>query len=177
MIRQERIRELRKKQGLTLMELAEKTGLSSSLLSQIERGLVDPTVSSFWKICTALNVPLTYFFPGSEEDRLLVRKGEHRLLEFSNSKVRYHELIPNRTGKQEFLLVEIQPGEMSEKELVSHPGEESGFVLKGELTVALGEEEIHLKEGDSIHFLSTTPHRYLNRGKETAVSIWVMTSP
>ncbi|MEX3712431.1 XRE family transcriptional regulator [Cytobacillus horneckiae] len=174
MIRENKIREIRKKQGLTLADLSGKTGLSQGLLSQIERGLVDPTVSNFWKICTALNTPMNYFFEGQKEDRIVIRKGEHRLLQLSNDKVLYHELIPSHVGDDQILLVEILPGEQSEMELISHPGVEFGFVVQGEMKIVLGQEEILLGEGDSVHFQSTTPHRYMNVGEEKAVSIWVM---
>ncbi|MGG1574097.1 helix-turn-helix domain-containing protein [Fictibacillus sp. NRS-1165] len=176
MIQGGRLRELRKQRNFTLQEFAVQTGLSSSLLSQIERGLVDPTVSTFWKICSSLSVPLHYFFQGAEEDELVVRKNQRRLIQLSDEKVRYHELTPNRGGKLDFLMVEIEPGEMNEAELVSHQGHECGIVLKGELKVILGEKEIHLHEGDSIHFPSITPHRYINPGERMSVSIWAMTT-
>ncbi|WP_231571214.1 cupin domain-containing protein [Gordoniibacillus kamchatkensis] len=70
--------------------------------------------------------------------------------------------------------MEIQPGEMAEAELVSHPGEECGYILQGEMKVILGGQEIYLYEGDSICFPSTTPHRYVNTGDKTALSIWAM---
>jgi transcriptional regulator with XRE-family HTH domain len=172
----EKVRVVRKQKGLTLQELADKTGLSSSLLSQIERGLVDPTVSTFWKICAALNIPFSSFFEGNKETTFVVRKDQRRVVELSNSKVRYHELTPhNHSGNMEFILVEIQPGEITEMELVSHTGEECGFVLQGSLKVCLGDEEIILNEGDSISFQSMVPHRYINPGNEISLSIWAMT--
>lgn len=176
MLQGNRIRELRKSKNLTLQELSELTGLSPSLLSQIERNLVDPTVTTFWKICETLNVPITYFFQGMgmEENSLVVRKENRRIMKLSNAKVRYHQLTPNKKGVIEFIMVEIQPGEMSEAELVSHSGEECGFVLQGELKIILGDQEYFLREGDSIQFSSTIPHRYINPGKSVSLSIWAM---
>ncbi|AJY74400.1 helix-turn-helix domain-containing protein [Paenibacillus beijingensis] len=170
----ERVREMRKQRDYTLQELAEKTGLSIGLLSQIERGIVDPTVGTFWKICTALNVPIHHFFQGIEEEHIVVRKDRRRLMELSDSNVRYHILSPNRPGKIEYLLVEIEPGDMIEKDLISHSGEECGFVIQGEMKIILDQQEIVLNEGDSICFPSTTPHRYVNIGSGVAVSIWAM---
>lgn len=169
-----RVREIRKQKNYTLKDLAEKSGLSISLLSQIERGIVDPTVSTFWKICTSLDIPIHHFFQGIEEERIVVRKNQRRMMELSDSNVRYHILSPNRVGKIEYLLVEIQPGDMSEAELVSHPGEECGYILQGELKIILDQQEIHLFEGDSICFPSTTPHRYVNSGSQVSLSIWAM---
>lgn len=174
MFQGERVREIRRQRNITLKELAEKTGLSTSLLSQIERRLVDPTVSTFWKICTALDIPFHHFFQEIDEDRMVVRKDERRLMELSNSSVRYHILSPDNSGKIQFLLVEIKPGEMREVELVSHPGVECGLVLEGQLKVILGPQEIHLDEGDSICFPSTTPHRYVNPVDRVSISVWAM---
>ncbi len=169
-----RIREIRKQKQYTLQELAEKAGLSTSLLSQIERGIVDPTVGSFWKISVALNIPIHHFFQEIEEEHIVVRKDQRKIMELANSSVRYHMLSPNRLGKIEYLLVEIQPGERVEKELVSHPGEECGYILSGELKIILDQQEIVLYEGDSISFPSTTPHRYVNTSDKVSLSIWAM---
>lgn len=170
----ERVREIRKQKQYTLQDMAEKTGLSIGLLSQIERGIVDPTVGTFWKICSALNIPIHHFFQGIEEEHVVVRKDQRRLMELSDSRVRYHILNPNRVGKIEYLLVEIQPGEMAETDLVRHQGEECGYIIQGELKVILDQQEITLYEGDSICFPSTTPHRYVNVGKTKALSVWAM---
>lgn len=170
----QRLREIRKSKELTLNQLASKTGLSISLLSQIERSIVDPTVGTFWKICTSLDIPIHQFFQEIEEEHLIVRKSERKIMELSHSNVRYHILSPNRSGKIEYLLVEIGPNETLESELVSHPGEECGYILQGELKIILGNQEIYLKEGDSICFQSTTPHRYVNVGQRVSISIWAM---
>lgn len=173
----EKIREIRKEKGLTLQELAKKTGLSSSLLSQIERKLVDPTVSTFWKICTSLNIPFNAFFEGGDVETIVVRKDKRRVVELANSNVKYHDLTPpNKAGTMDFIIVEIQPGDTTELELISHSGEESGYVLQGKLKVFWGNKEFDLNEGDSIYFSSMTPHRYMNPGSELSVSIWGMTS-
>ncbi|WP_042353896.1 helix-turn-helix domain-containing protein [Bacillus rubiinfantis] len=174
MLQGSKIRELRKTKNLTLKDLAVQTGLSTSLLSQIERDLVDPTVTTFWKICETLQVPINYFFQDMEEESLVVRRDSRRIMELSNGNVRYHQLTPNKNGKIEFIMVEIQPGERSDVGLVSHSGEECGFVLQGQLIVNLEGREYFLNEGDSIHFSSSIPHRYFNPGDIPTLSIWTM---
>ncbi|MBO8163636.1 MAG: cupin domain-containing protein [Brevibacillus sp.] len=166
------LREIRKQKQLTLKQVAEATGLSASLLSQIERGLVDPTVGTFWKICEALDVPINRFFLPSERQDPVIRKDMRKTIHLRDTHVRYHVLTPIDQGKIEFLLVEIEPGESVSRELVTHSGEECGFVLKGELKVILDDNEYHLFEGDSIGFPSTLPHRFLNPGKDVSLSIW-----
>ncbi|MET3290371.1 helix-turn-helix domain-containing protein [Brevibacillus fluminis] len=166
------VRQLRQQKRLTLQNLADKTSLSVSLLSQIERGLVDPTISTFWKICSALDVPINHFFQLPPEQDPVIRKDQRKIIELAETNVKYHVLTPIQQGKIEFLLVEIEPGEIVQPELVAHSGEECGFVLQGELKVMLDDREYHLHEGDSIGFPSTHPHRYLNPGKKTSISIW-----
>lgn len=166
------IREIRKQKQLTLQSLAEKTGLSSSLLSQIERGLVDPTVGTFWKICSALDVPINHFFRINEGQDPVIRGNQRKVIQLRNTNVKYHVLTPLQQGKIEFLLVEIEPGETLQPELVSHSGEECGFIIQGELKVLLDDQEYHLYEGDSMGFVSTKPHRYINPSNNVSISIW-----
>jgi transcriptional regulator with XRE-family HTH domain len=166
------LREIRKQKQLTLQNLADRTGLSMSLLSQIERGLVDPTVGTFWKICSALDVPINHFFRRPDDQDPVIRKNRHKLIQLKNSNVKYHVLTPLQQGKIEFLLIEIEPGEMLEQEQISHSGEECGFILRGELKVLLADREYHLYEGDSIGFSSTSPHRFINPGTSASLAIW-----
>jgi len=170
-----KIRQVRKEKGLTLQELAQRTGLSPSLISQIERQRVDPTVSTFWKICSSLNIPLNFFFEGRSEESFVVRKDQRRIVELADANVKYHDLTPpNKSGTADFILVEIQPGNTTKPELISHAGEECGYILQGSLKVFLGDKAFDLHEGDSIYFPSTTPHRYMNTGNEVSISLWAM---
>jgi len=109
---------------------------------------------------------------------MVVRKEQRKIIQISNSNVRYQLLSPNLQGQIELLLVEIEPGTTHDPEgMISHVGEECGFVLEGELDVRLGIQEIHLNEGDSISFPSSTPHRFMNLGQKTCRSVWAMTPP
>ena len=71
--------------------------------------------------------------------------------------------------------VTLRGGESYSHEMVTHEGEECGFVLKGTLTLLLDGKEYRLNEGDSIYFRSTIPHKYLNNDEEDCVSVWAMT--
>ncbi|MDI6880116.1 MAG: cupin domain-containing protein, partial [Desulfitobacteriaceae bacterium] len=62
-------------------------------------------------------------------------------------------------------------------DLLAHQGEECGVIIQGEMTVVVGEREYLLKEGDSIYFDSTIPHRFFNHGDKVAIGIWAMTPP
>jgi transcriptional regulator with XRE-family HTH domain len=172
-----KIRELRQGQGISIEQLAEKTALSTGLISQIERNITGPSVASLWKIAKALNVTMHYFFDEEKENNPIVRRNERKKIMLPNSNITYELLSPDLQRKIEFLLIEIEPGNCSTHELISHEGEECGFVLQGTLKVKWGTQEYILYEGDSIYFDSTVPHRYVNAGDEKTVSIWAMVPP
>lgn len=172
-----KIRKLRQEQSISIEQLAERTKLSTGLISQVERNITGPSVTTLWKIAKALNASINYFFDEYEEMDPVVRKDMRKKIILPNSKVTYELLSPNLKGKIEHLLVEIEPGQYNTKELISHEGEECGYIIKGILKVKLGDKEYILQEGDSIYFDSNIPHRYVNAGNEKVVSIWAMTPP
>lgn len=171
------IRKLRRKQNISIEQLAEKTGLSTGLISQLERNITGPSVASLWKIAKALNVSINYFFEGFEENDPIVRKNERKKIQLPNSNITYELLCPNLQRAIEMLLVKIEPGECSTEERICHEGEECGYVIQGTLKVKWGDKEYLLNEGDSIYLDSTVPHRYVNCGNITSISIWAMVPP
>lgn len=173
-----KLRTIRKQQGFTIRKLAEEAGVSVSQISQIERGQVIPTLELFWKLCQVLQMPLNYFFEDDhlDQENIVVRKNNRRQIHFPNSNVAYHLLSPYDNGYLQFLLIEIEPGEVHEPKQIAHAGEECGFVQSGQLTVWLGDQKYVLEEGDSIQFRSSIPHRFINESLEKSISIWAMTS-
>lgn len=176
-----KIREIRKSKQLSIAELAEKTGLSTGIISQIERDLVTPSVVTFWKISKALEVSFGYFFDEVEEEQAVlspvVKRDQRKTIKTSNRKALYELLSQDLNRKIEFLYITIKPGEQSEGGLVMHEGEECGVVIKGRLLIKMENEEYILEEGDSIYYDSTIPHRYVNIGDEDCESVWAMTPP
>jgi transcriptional regulator with XRE-family HTH domain len=175
------IREFRLARNMSIKELSEKTNLTSSLISQVERDLISPSLNSLAKISGALKVPIVSFFTEATPKPwpVMRKKQRKKTTIFSSSHVIYQLLSPDPDKKIELLLVEIEPekDENDGNELVTHSGEECGYVIKGELEVRLGKERYYLKEGDSIYFQSRIPHRFKNTGKEKVISIWAMTPP
>ena len=173
-----KIRELRQAQNISIEQLSEKTGLSTGLISQIERNITGPSVASMWKIAKALSVSMNYFFDEIEEDNPIVRRDQRKKIMLPNSNITYELLSPDlRDKKIECLLIEIEPGECSTEDQISHEGEECGYVIQGTLKVKWGNKEYVLGEGDSIYFDSTVPHRYVNAGNVKCISIWSMVPP
>lgn len=175
------IREFRLARNMSIKELSKKTNLTSSLISQVERNLISPSLNSLTKISGALKVPIVSFFTEAtlKPCPITRKKQRKKTVIFSSSHVIYQLLSPDPDRKIEFLSVEIEPeeDENDENELIMHTGEECGYVIKGELEVRLGKERYYLKEGDSIYFQSRIPHRFKNTGKGKAISIWAMTPP
>lgn len=171
-----KIRSLRQKQNLSIEQVAERSGLSKGLISQIERDMTGPTVASLWKIAKALNVNINYFFDEENEFEPLVRKDERKIIQVKGKR-KYELLCPDLKRAIEMLWIEIEPGESSSRDLISHDGEECGVVIRGKLQVVCGEKTYHLNEGDSIYLDSTTPHRYFNISNEPCTSVWAMVPP
>lgn len=175
----EKIRDLRTKSGMKIKDLATKADVSSSLISQIERNKVAPSVTVMYRIAKALSVSVGFFF---DEDvavktNPVVRRNERKTLRIDGSSAVYELLSPDTNQDIEFLYIALKAGEISNAELISHEGEECGFVLKGHMLVKLGQDEYYLGEGDAISFKSTIPHRYINIGDRECISIWAMTPP
>lgn len=171
-----KIRKLRKERNLSLQELSKKSGVSLAMISQIERGKADPTITTLYKLCKGLDITIGSLVMDEPEPQRIVRRDHRKTIFLPNSKAKYQLLTSSLRTNLEMIMVELEPNEQ-DRQLISHTGEECGFVLKGELTVVLDDEEFVLNEGDSITFNSSIPHRFINQGNETCISIWAMTPP
>ncbi|TQR21217.1 helix-turn-helix domain-containing protein [Psychrobacillus vulpis] len=171
-----RIRYLRKSQGLTSEELAKLAGISQSMISQIERGQVSPSLETLWKLSHSLQVPVFSFFEMEESNIVKIsRAKETKVVKRVRPNVSYELLSPSSGKQMSFFKMVVEPGEDLNAPLMYHVGEECGIMLKGSLRIEV-EGEIHIiNEGDSVYFDSSLPHRFMNLGEENAVSIWAMT--
>lgn len=176
------VRELRKVRGLTLKELSLKSGLSTGLLSQMERGISAPSIRSLQALGRALEVPASWFFhdrhaqPAHERD-VIVRRGTGRQLSFDEDGFRKELVTPDLSGALEALIVTIDPGGSSGVEPYSHSGEEIGYVLEGEIELWVADNHYRLEAGDCFRFASTNMHRFANPGQKEARVLWVITPP
>ena len=174
-----KIKALRTKAGLSIKELAEKSSVSTGLISQIENDKVVPSVTALYKVAKALNVSVGYFFDDEPtvHTNPVVRKDERKRLLIDKSTGIYEMLTPDMNRNIEFLYIILKGGESSNTDLIAHEGEECGYVLKGHLLIKIGSNEYYLGEGDSISFDSSIPHRYINISDRESHSIWAMTPP
>jgi len=169
-----RIRDLRKKKGMSLAVLAEKSETSAGLISQIERNLVAPSVFIMYRIAQSLDIDISYFF-NTETAYNLQRKGTHQVMSTNHGLNSHILLNSEQPGRPyDFLYLILKGGEHYKKDCIAHNGEECVYILSGTMHFIIDDEELVLNPGDSLHFNSTHPHLYLNKGKEDCESIWVI---
>jgi transcriptional regulator with XRE-family HTH domain len=173
-----KIRELREAKNLKMKDLSAMVECTPSLISQLERGKTDPSISMLKKIARALNVNIVDFFMNSTHDEDVVTRTSDRIdIQLKKWDARIQSLVKKTTNKkmQPFFTV-VKSGGGSHG-IYSHDGEEFGFVLKGELELMVNDKIHTVRENESFYFSSTIPHNWGNRGKEDAVVIWVITPP
>lgn len=176
----ERIRGLRKRQGLTLAELARQSHLSVGYISQLERDLSRPSVDTLLKIGRCLGVNIQWFFStrmevASADAGYVVRKDSRQNIHYDDG-IHDQLLTPSPSGQIEMVHSRFPPGAYN-RTSYTHEGEEVGFVLTGSFELWVGERHFRLQAGDSFRFASQEPHRYGNPGEVDAVVIWVITPP
>lgn len=180
------LRRRRHERGLSLRELAERLRVSASLISQIERGRANPSVSTLYALANELDISLDDLVfadrratsdpaqaavrpPGGPVQR---RAGRQRIR--LDSGVIWERLTTRSEPGSEFLYVIYEVGGASspEESYQRHAGHEWGYVISGELQVTIGFDRYTLRAGDAISLESTTPHRLANVGDEPVHAIW-----
>lgn len=175
----DQIRSIRKRQEITLKELAEKTSLSIGYISQIERNLTDPSLSTLRKISGVLGVP-TYLFLGDEpHGSLTLHKEEMIQLSQPNSNVRYQIMSPMPTGEfvPQTLVArfELAPRSVDGELPVIHPSEEIVLVERGAVDVIIDGKPVHLEAGDTTLIRSSLPHILSNPTDEVVMGYSILT--
>jgi transcriptional regulator with XRE-family HTH domain len=178
-----KIRALRLKKKMGLVELGRHTGLSAALLSKIERGRLFPTLPTLLRIAMVFSVGLEFFFAGAREKPLLalVRKADRVALPdrpgSRDISYRFESLdYPAAERRFNSYLAGFLPVPPEKIRVHSHPGVEFIYVVEGTLGVRVGEEEHALPRGDAMYFDSTVPHGYRSRGRGACTAI-VVTAP
>ena len=193
-----RIRDERRKRKLTLEVLSQKTELSGSFLSQIERSLAQPSISSLKRIAREFGMGVVGLFPGEVgldnhvgdfqsikrdaqmyvEHVQVVRADRRKRLTLPGSHVSYDLLTPDLNRRVEVMSMRINPGDHSgEQPMIDFPGEKFGYVLNGTLESKVGDQVYQLAAGDSIYFSAHFPHSWRGLGEESVEVLWVLTPP
>ncbi|MET3912437.1 transcriptional regulator with XRE-family HTH domain [Bradyrhizobium sp. S3.3.6] len=175
----ETVRLLRQRAGLSIQDVATKTGLSNGMISQLERARAMPSIRTLRLLSIALDVPISYFFetsdPAADVQRYIVRKNNRRLLRLTASGVVKEALTPEGTGQLELYELTLNPGASSGTDFLQHTGEKAGYILSGSLRLWLDNEAHVLEAGDSFRFPSIVPHMFDNPTQQAARAIWVTT--
>ena len=197
-----RLRELRTQSGLSLRALARSLDISPSAVSQIETGVMVPSVNRLIAIVTALGVPLSAAFeaPGADSSASIALAGTlgDRLASLVDDPVERDGYVISRAGRTPDMNLEsgvvyrrLSPGPVpgleifestypagstgsAHGDLIRHDGVEIGSITSGTLTITFESEDVTLSSGDSITFPATRPHRLSNRSGEPCVAVWVI---
>ena len=179
------VRERREAAGLSLRELAGRLGVSASLLSRIENGVAQPSVTTLYGLTSELDLSLDLLTgagtggssptPGaSTAASVVLRRAERPALSVGPGVIM--ELLTDPADPTlELLSITYDTGSSSSEDgsLVTHAGRETGLILSGVLHVTLSGDTHRLEAGDSITFDSTTPHLFRNDGPEPVRAVWM----
>lgn len=180
------VRGLRQAHGLTLADLAARSGLSVGFLSKIERGRARPSLTALQDIAEALDVHVGWFFAtdgpvDADERGLVVRRDARRRLGYVGGRstdylgLTDHLLSATLDRALALGISTYTPGGSSGDDLYTHEGEEAGLVLDGTIVLHLDDRTFRLVAGDSFSFESTRPHRFENPGPGDARIVWANT--
>ncbi len=163
----ERMKAIRNAKQLTLDQAAEHTGISKAMLSQIERGLSMPTITTLWKISTGYKVPLTYFLEEEKNNYTKVDILKSEPIYAEEQKMRTFTLFPyNPTQNFEMLYIEFDSGCIHESSKHITGVEEYIFIQHGSMELKVGPDTIFLDEKQCFRFKADVPHSYTNSSED-----------
>lgn len=156
------LKKLRTGRGMSLRQLGKEAGLSATLLSQIERGVTEPSLVTLRRVANVFGESVAALFDSPTMPPVWIsRPGERSTLSAPRGRVSYERLAPGN-GQLEVLRAEIQPGDVSATEPWSHPSIECVYVVAGVLTVEIGRIDYEVRAGEAITLDSRQAHRYRN---------------
>ncbi|NJI79234.1 helix-turn-helix domain-containing protein [Clostridioides difficile] len=166
-----------KKQNLSIKDLSKLIKVTPSLISQIEKGSVNPSISFLKSISNALNVPLVNFFiPSIDNLELIVRNNQRRILILPDSQdILYEMLSSNPFNEFEFAIMNLAPKSYC-KEKNGHDGDEVAYVLKGSVQLNLEDDVFQLNEGDSVKIPFGMRHKWGNPNEIESKVIYIIVS-
>ncbi|MFJ7935812.1 helix-turn-helix domain-containing protein [Sporosarcina sp. NPDC096371] len=160
------LKSLRESKKLSLEKVAELTGVSKTMIGQIERGESAPTITTIWKIANGLKISFTSLINNPQPDTIVVSKNDIQVLSEDDGKYRVYPHFPFEDDKRfEIYTVEIDPGGFLSADAHMDATEELLTVFDGELSIRVNNEEYNVGSGDSIRFKADRYHSYQNPGK------------
>ena len=169
-----RLRAKRRELGLTLKDVAKGAGLSVGFISQVERGLAAPSLSSLVSISRVLKTEIGAFLQQPRARASYTRHGQRQTYTIEGQTVSYERVSSSFGGQtMHSVIIHMPPGYRSEP--ITHEGEEMEFVLEGTVTSELDGRTVVLHAGDSVHHPSSMRHCLWNHTEQPAVMLWVGT--
>ncbi|MGL4368153.1 MAG: helix-turn-helix domain-containing protein [Spirochaetota bacterium] len=172
-----KVRYYRTKKEMTLKDLAEKAGVTPSLLSQVEHGKASPSLATLKSLADVFNIPIGILFEMNDKGAAspLIRKNTYRRI-VTDGNINYSLLTPG-LDEMEVFLNDYPPDSMTGEKQYSHDGIECGYLIEGTLVVEVEDREYVMEAGDTVLFESYRPHRIVNRSGAAARAIWIETVP
>ena len=176
-----KLRAWRQEQDLTLAALAGAVGLSTGYVSQVERGLANPSLETLKRLADAVNHTVGELFSDgvsrNDSSYWVSKRGLRKKIQYPGSGIMNELLSPDLQHKVEVIWVEAPPGASSGGHPHAHPGEECGIVISGQMIFWVGPDQVILDEGDSIYLDSTVPHRWIAGERGQLKAVWMITPP
>lgn len=160
------LKALRDSKKLSLEKVAELTGVSKTMIGQIERGESTPTITTIWKIANGLKISFSTLINNPQPDTRVILRSDIQTLSEDNGKYRVYPSFPFEDDKRfEMYSVEIDKGGFLSADPHMEGTEELLTVFDGELTIRVNNDEYTVRTGDSIRFKADIPHVYHNSGE------------
>lgn len=174
-----KVRKLRKEMGMTIDDLSEKSGFTSSYISQVERNLIEPSLSALSKICKVLEISPYYFIDNQENGVIITRKEDRQKLLITRNNKELQFLVPindEKKSKFKFGVYEttISPGKWDSQNFIIIDSDKCVIIKRGTLLVNINDYNELLQEGDSIYICSNIPHKLYNPTEEVCEIICII---
>lgn len=173
------LRKLRKAKGLSLQRLADESGVSVGMISQVERGLANPSMRLLTSLRRALNISMQELFgedpvavPATADPNFVRRKANRPVIDLGT--LHKELLTPTDQRHLQLMILRLAPGGESGGKALSYPAEKGGLVLSGRVILSVDGEVAELVEGDSFVFDSVSPHFLRNTSDEPAEVLWII---
>lgn len=172
-----RVKDLRIKKGLTQEELADRAELSKGFISQLERDLTSPSISTLVDILQCLGTDLSDFFTKDVDSQIVFHQSDYFEKEDCELHNKTEWIIPNaQKNLMEPIRITLDPNGQTYPDN-PHEGEEFGYVLNGSITIHIGSKEIKAKKGESFYFTPDSTHYISASGNKGASILWVSSPP
>lgn len=172
------IRRLREERSLSMEELAKLSGVSKSMLAQVERGDGNPTLSTLWKLSNGMKIPFDALTVRPKEPYEIVKISEIQPLSEDNGRVKNYSLFPDDENRRfAVYYLELEPESYWQSEPHLRGTTEFITVFEGTIEIEADSQRFLVASGESIRFMGDTVHSYRNAGEETAVLHMILYNP